>query len=75
MSASSPPKEEIMGLKLMLSPGDKILMDDDTIISVLTTGKRPQIQIDAPMDVKLRHIKSDPDKMFLNRRNKENKGA
>ena len=64
-----------MGLKLMLEPGDKILMDDDTIISVLTTGKRPQIQIDAPMDVKLRHIKSDPDKMFLNRRNKENKGA
>ena len=64
-----------MGLKLMLSPGDKILMGDDTIISVLTTGKRPQIQIDAPMDIKLRHIKSDPDKMFLNRRNKENKGA
>ena len=64
-----------MGLKLMLSPGDKILMGDDTIISVLTTGKRPQIQIDAPPEVKLRHIKSDPDKMFLNRRNKENKGA
>ena len=65
-----------MGLKLMLSPGDKILMDDDTIISVLTTGKRPQIQIDAPMDVKLRHIKSDPDKMFLNRkRNNGDRGA
>ena len=63
------------GLKLMLEPGDKILMDDDTIISVLTTGKRPQIQIDAPKEVKLRHIKSDPDKMFLNRRNKETKGA
>ena len=64
-----------MGLKLMLEPGDKILMGDDTIISVLTTGRRPQIQIDAPPEVKLRHIKSDPDKMFLNRRNKENKGA
>ena len=64
-----------MGLKLMLETGDKILMGDDTIISVLTTGRRPQIQIDAPPEVKLRHIKSDPDKMFLNRRNKENKGA
>jgi hypothetical protein len=59
-----------MGLKLMLEPGDKILMGDDTIISVLTTGKRPQIQIDAPQSVTLRHIKADPDKMFLNRRNK-----
>ena len=65
-----------MGLKLMLEPGDKILMDDDTIISVLTTGKRPQIQIDAPPEVKLRHIKSDPDKMFLNRKqNNGDKGA
>ena len=65
-----------MGLKLMLEPGDKILMDDDTIISVLTTGKRPQIQIDAPKEVKLRHIKSDPDKMFLNRKqNNGDKGA
>ena len=64
-----------MGLKLMLEPGDKVLMGDDTIISVLTVGKRPQIQIDAPQEVKLRHIKSDPDKMFLNRRNKGNKGA
>ena len=65
----------ILGLKLMTETGDKVLIGDDIIISVLTTGKRPQIQIDAPMEVKLRHIKSDPDKMFLNRRNKENKGA
>ena len=57
-----------MGLKLMLETGDKILMGDETIISVLTTGRRPQIQIDAPPEVKLRHIKSDPDKMFLNRK-------
>lgn len=70
MSASSPPKEEIMGLKLMTETGDKVLIGDDIIISVLTTGKRPQIQIDAPQEVKLRHIKSDPDKMFLNRKNK-----
>ena len=59
---------KLWDLKLMLEPGDKILMGDDTIISVLTTGKRPQIQIDAPQEVKLRHIKSDPDKMFLNRK-------
>ena len=32
------PMEETMGLKLILEPGDKILMGDDTIISVLTTG-------------------------------------
>ena len=59
-----------MGLKLMTETGDKVLIGDDIIISVLTTGKRPQIQIDAPQEVKLRHIKSDPDKMFLNRKNK-----
>lgn len=64
-----------MGLKLMLDKSDKILIGDDIIVSVLSTGRRPQIQIDAPQDVKLKHIKLDPDKMFLNRRNKENEGA
>ena len=65
-----------MGLKLMTETGDKVLIGDDIIISVLTTGKRPQIQIDAPSSIKLRHIKSDPDKMFLNRkRNNGDKGA
>jgi sRNA-binding carbon storage regulator CsrA len=60
--------EEIMGLKLMVEKGDKILMGDDTIITVMSLGKRPQIHIDAPPDVKLLHIKSDPDKQFLNRK-------
>ena len=57
-----------MGLKLMLDKGDKILIDDDIIVSVLSTGRRPQLQIDAPQEVKLKHIKLDPDKMFLNRK-------
>ena len=59
-----------MGLKLMLEKGDKILLGDDTVITVLALGSRPQVQIDAPQEVKLIHIKSDPDKQFLNRKNK-----
>lgn len=57
-----------MGLKLMVEKGDKILMGDDTVITVMSLGKRPQLHIDAPPDVKLLHIKSDPDKQFLNRK-------
>ena len=57
-----------MGLKLMLEKGDKILVGDDTIITVMALGKRPQIHIDAPAEVKLRHIKADPEKQFLNRK-------
>ena len=57
-----------MGLKLMVEKGDKILIGDDTIITVMSLGKRPQIHIDAPQEVKLLHIKSDPDKQFLNRK-------
>jgi sRNA-binding carbon storage regulator CsrA len=59
-----------MGLKLMLEKGDKILLGDDTVITVLALGSRPQVQIDAPQEVKLIHIKSDPDKQFLNRKKK-----
>ena len=62
------PMEDIMGLKLMLDKGDKILIGDDIIVSVLSTGRRPQLQIDAPHEVKLKHIKLDPDRMFLNRK-------
>ena len=58
-----------MGLKLMLEKGDKVLIGDDTIITVMGLGKRPQIHIDAPGEVKLRHIKADPEKQFLNRKN------
>lgn len=57
-----------MGLKLMLEKGDKILVGDDTIVTVMALGRRPQIHIDAPADVKLRHIKVDPEKQFLNRK-------
>lgn len=57
-----------MGLKLMLEKGDKVLIGDDTIITVMGLGKRPQIHIDAPSEVKLRHIKADPEKQFLNRK-------
>lgn len=60
-----------MGLKLMLERGDKVLIGDDTIITVMALGSRPQIHIDAPQEVKLIHIKADPDKQFLNRKNKE----
>ena len=60
-----------MGLKLMLEKGDKILMGDDIIVTVMGLGKRPQIHIDAPQEVKLVHIKADPDKQFLNRKRRE----
>ena len=60
-----------MGLKLMVEKGDKILMGDDTIITVMSLGKRPQLHIDAPKEVKLIHIKSDPEKQFLNRKNRD----
>jgi sRNA-binding carbon storage regulator CsrA len=60
-----------MGLKLMLEKGDKVLIGDDTIITVMALGSRPQIHIDAPREVKLIHIKADPEKQFLNRKNKE----
>lgn len=59
-----------MGLKLMLEKGDKILMGDDTVITVLSLGSRPQIDIDAPREVKLIHIKRDPNKQFLKRKNR-----
>ena len=60
-----------MGLKLMLEKGDKVLIGEDTIITVMALGSRPQIHIDAPQEEKLIHIKADPDKQFLNRKNKE----
>jgi len=60
-----------MGLKLMLERGDKVLIGDDTIITVMSLGKRPQIHIDAPQEVKLTHIKADPEKQFLNRKKRE----
>ena len=60
-----------MGLKLMLEKGDKVLVGDDIIVTVMALGKRPQVHIDAPQEVKLVHIKADPDKQFLNRKRRE----
>ena len=62
------PKEEVMGLKLHVEKGDKILMGDDTIITVMSLGSRPQLHFDAPPDVKIIHVHSDPDKQFKNRK-------
>ena len=59
-----------MALKLMVEKDDKILIGDDTIITITKLGRRPTLHINAPPRVKLLHIKSDPDKQFLNRRKK-----
>ena len=59
-----------MGLKLMLEKGDKILVGDDMIITVMALGTRPQLHLDAPQEVKLIHVKADPEKQFLNRQKK-----
>lgn len=56
------------GLKLMVSKGDKILMGDDTIITVMSLGSRPQLHFDAPPDVKIIQVHSDPDRQFKNRK-------
>ena len=63
-----------MGLKLMLEKGDKVLIGDDTILTVMGLGKRPQVHIDAPRSTKIIHIKADPDKQFLNRKRREQGG-
>lgn len=58
-------------LKLMVEQDDKILVGDDIMITVLHTGKRSQLAIDAPREVKLTHVKSDYERMFMNRKRKE----
>ena len=58
-------------LKLMVEQDDKVLIGDDIMLTVLSTGGRPQLAIDAPREVKLVHVKSDIDRMFLNRKRKE----
>ena len=45
-----------MGLKLMVEKDDKILIGDDTIITISKLGRRPTLHINAPPDVKLIHI-------------------
>jgi sRNA-binding carbon storage regulator CsrA len=58
-------------LKLMVEKDDRVLIGDDIMLTVLHTGGRPQLAIDAPKSVKLTHVKSDIDRMFLNRKRKE----
>jgi sRNA-binding carbon storage regulator CsrA len=58
-------------LKLMVEQDDKVLIGDDIMLTVMSTGGRPQLAIDAPREVKLIHIKADIDRMFLNRKRKE----
>jgi sRNA-binding carbon storage regulator CsrA len=41
------------------------------MITVLHTGGRPQLAIDAPQDVRIRHIKEDYESMFRNRKSRE----
>ena len=57
-----------MPLKLSLEKGDKVMVGDDLIIDVLALGKRPQLSFNAPPDVKIIHIKGDPDKQWLNKK-------
>ena len=52
----------------MVDKGDKILLGDDTIITVMSLGSRPQLHFDAPPDVKIINVHSDPDKQFKNRK-------
>ena len=58
-------------LKLMVDKDDKVLIGDSIMLTVLHTGGRPQLAIDAPRDVKLVHVKADIDRMFLNRKRRE----
>ena len=57
-----------MGLKLHVVKGDKILIGDDCILTVNHLGARPQLEFEAPPDVKIVHIHADPKKQWKNRR-------
>lgn len=62
-------------LKLMVDKDDKVLIGEDIMLTVLHTGGRPQLAIDAPKAVKLTHVKADIDRMFLNRKRREQEEA
>ena len=57
-----------MPLKLMLEKGDKVMVGDECIVTVLSSGGRPQLEFAAPQDVKIIHIKADSTKQFMNRK-------
>ena len=58
-------------LKLMVEANDRVLIGDDIMLTVLHTGGRPQLASDAPKEVRLLHIKEDIERMFLNRKRRE----
>lgn len=62
-----------MPLKLIVSKNDSIVMSNGIIIRVLATGKRTQLEIDAPKEVKVHTIFDDPSKQFKNLRKKTRK--
>ena len=57
-----------MALKLMVEAGDRIMVGEDCMIEVLSTGGRPQLAFHAPRDVNIFNVKADPKKMFKNRK-------
>ena len=61
-------------LKLMLEKNDKVLIGDSIMLTLLHDGRRPQLAIDAPRELKVIHVKEDIDAMFLNRKRREAQG-
>ena len=57
-----------MPLKLMLEKGDKVMVGDECIVTVLSSGGRPQLEFAAPPEVKIIHVKADSSKQFMNRK-------
>jgi sRNA-binding carbon storage regulator CsrA len=57
-----------MPLKLMMEQSDKVLIGEDCILEVLRTGSKVQISLNAPPDVKIIHLHTDPEKQWKNRR-------
>ena len=60
-----------MALKLLCSPGDKILIGDDVIAEVVHTGRRTQIAIQAPRDVKIIRVPVSLEDYQKNRQRRE----
>ena len=60
-----------MGLKLLVTKGDKIMVGDNCIITVNALGARPQLQFDAPADVKIVQIHADPKNQWKNKKKEE----
>lgn len=58
-----------MGLKLTVTPGDKIVVGDNVVIDIRTTSDRQtQLEFHAPMEVAINAIFLDSSKQFKNKR-------